>query len=54
MFYKAVLLFVLIQPWVQVLDVNPSPDATLLTQKTNAKVACCVEPWPCFPGEVCH
>ena len=51
MFYKAVMLFVLMQPWVQPLDMSSAPDASLSTQQEAAIQACCPDPWPCFPGE---
>ena len=56
MFYKAVLLFavmlfVLMLPWVQSVDTSPAPEATVAPQQEAAIQACCPEPWPCFPGE---
>ncbi len=51
MFYKAVMLFVLMQPWVQPLDMSSAPDASLSAQQEAAIQACCPDPWPCFPGE---
>ncbi len=52
MFYKAVMLFVLIQPWVQPVDMSPAPDATVSAQELLAIQACCPEPWPCPPEEI--
>ena len=54
MVYKAILFFVLLQPWLQPMDVSSTPDAALKSQETAATQACCPTPWPCFPGEVCH
>ncbi len=51
MFYKAIMFFVLIQPWVQPGNMSSAPDATLSAQQENVIQACCPEPWPCLPGE---
>ena len=50
--FKAVMFFVLIQPWVQPVDMSPAPDATVSAkQEIIALQACCPNPWPCPPEE---
>jgi hypothetical protein len=51
MFYKAIMFFVLIQPWVQPGNMSSAPDATVSQQQESAIQACCPNPWPCLPGE---
>jgi hypothetical protein len=54
MFYKAIMLFVLIQPWVQPTNMSSAPDATVSAQQETAIQASAVPiPGPACPEKRC-